>query len=106
MPRRCVAVVRSVSCPRCTIHPRNFVRSVKAWHCLRRLLTAHLRTGGLLLLLLAYPGLVIADDALYGADSENRALLAADGDGDGTECHGGPRSRKVPERLFCAPISP
>jgi hypothetical protein len=89
----------------CTKHPRNYVRSAKTYRCLWRLL-ADLRSGGLLLLILAHPGLVITDDALYGADSEDRALLAADGDGDGTECHGGPRKSEGCEHLFCAPTSP
>ena len=62
---------------------------------LPRLLAAALRPTDLRLLVLAHSGLVITDDALYGADNEERALLAADGNGNGAECHGGsPKSQR------------
>src|SRR5512143_3662520 len=40
--------------------------------------------------------LVVADHALDRADAEDRALLAADGDGDWTQCHG-----RAPVGLQC-----
>ena len=57
---------------------------------------AALRPASLILVFFSYSGLVITDDALYGADSEDRALLAANGDGDWTERHDGPRKGYEP----------
>ena len=58
---------------------------------LSRLLATALRWPGLRLLILRYPGFVVTNNALHGTDSEDRALLATDGNRDGAECHGGPR---------------
>lgn len=40
------------------------------------------------LLMPRHTGRVITDDALHGADREDRALLAADSNSDGAKCHG------------------
>jgi len=58
---------------------------------LSRLLATALLWPGLRLLILRYPGFVITNDALHGTNSEDRALLATDGNRDGAECHGEPR---------------